>query len=149
MKAPFLPRLISVALIYLTLSTPVFAQPQVGSAENPRDCKGVDFGGNIKDSIGGCCMPGEIQCQRCYYQMSECERSHGCFTTVKNLGCGCGSPAPVCGKCGYSMTECERSLGCGTTAVNRGCGCGQPAPGPCGCTACPPPEPPKPLVAPL
>ena len=143
MKAPFLPRLVSVSLLYLFLVAPVSAQSQVGSAENPRDCKGVDFGSNIKDNVGGCCLSGEMQCQRCGYQKSECEQQFGCFTSVRNLGCGCGNPAPVCGKCGHTKTECEQSMGCGTTATNQGCGCGKPAPGPCGCTACPPQEPPK------
>lgn len=113
--------------------TPSSAQPQVGSAENPRDCKGVDFGQNVRDTAGGCCLPSQIDCGRCFYSRSECERQFGCFTTVRNLGCGCGNAAPVCGKCGYTMTECQRLLGCGTTATNKGCGCGKPAAGPCGC----------------
>ena len=105
--------------------TPSSAQPQVGSAENPRDCKGVDFGQNVRDTAGGCCLPSQIDCGRCFYSRSECERQFGCFTTVRNLGCGCGNPAPVCFKCGYTKTACEQLLGCGTTATDQGCGCGQ------------------------
>lgn len=126
--------LVTFAALLLASSPSISqAQPQVGSAENPRDCKGVDFGQNVRDTVGGCCLPSQIDCGRCLYTRSECERQFGCFTSVRNLGCGCGAPAPVCGKCGYTMTECERSLGCGSTAVNKGCGCGKPAPGACGC----------------
>lgn len=107
-------------ILSITLLSPAAAQPQAGSAENPRDCKGIDFGPNKDFGAGGCCLPSE------------------------NLGCGCGKPAPVCGKCGYTMTPCEQRLGCGTTATDRGCGCGNPAPGACGCTACPPPQQPPP-----
>lgn len=124
--------------------SPAFAQPEVGSAENPRDCKGVDFGPNVEDLYKGCCLPNQIQCSRCGYQMTECERQLGCGSKATNQGCGCGNPAPVCGKCGYTMTKCEQLLGCGTTATDSGCGCGKPAPGACGCTACPPPPQPPP-----
>ena len=104
--------------------TPSSAQPQVGSAENPRDCKGVDFGQNVRDSAGGCCLPSQIDCGICFYSRSACEQQFGCFTSVRNLGCGCGNPAPVCFKCGYTKTACEQLLGCGTTATDQGCGCG-------------------------
>ena len=40
--------------------------------------------------------------------------------TAKDVGCGCGNPAP--GQCGCS------------TEIDRGCGCGKPAPNECGCT---------------
>jgi len=125
------------------LLSSAFAQPQAGSSENSRDCKGVDFGQNIEDGFKNCCLRHEIQCNRCGYQMTECERQLGCGSTAVNRGCGCGNPGPVCGKCGYTMTKCEQLLGCGTTVSDRGCGCGKPPPGACGCTACPP-QPPKP-----
>jgi hypothetical protein len=141
-------------ILSITLLSPAAAQPQAGSAENPRDCKGIDFGPNKDFGAGGCCLPSENLgcgcgkpapvCGKCGYTMTPCEQRLGCGTTATDGGCGCGNPAPVCGKCGYKMTPCEQRLGCGTTATDRGCGCGNPAPGACGCTACPPPQQPPP-----
>jgi len=75
-----------MSLFFIRLAA---AQVQVGSPENPRDCKGIDYGGNRRDSAGVCCMPAEMSCGKCSYKMSPCEIKLGCGT-LPDYGCGCG-----------------------------------------------------------
>ena len=147
-------RIVLTLLLLVTTTGDLFAQPQVGSQENPRDCKGVDFGLNIRDNFGGCCLPGEIQCGRCFYSMTPCERELGVCGAPPDVGCGCrnGTSCFGCDGIPYSG-KTNAGCGCGTGTscfgcdnqpnsgkVDNGCGCAQPGPvcGGCGgtLTAC-------------
>ena len=94
-----------------------------GCKDNRRPCeKDLRFGCGTPanpDNNGTCCFDNQKVCGKCYYTKQGCESTHGCGTSVTDVGCGCGNPKGACG--------------CNLSIVDRGCGCGKPAPGECGC----------------
>ena len=93
------------------------------SPEGFYDCNGAASGLNKSDISGGCCLPGEQTCNKCFYTKLECENEFGCDTSATNQGCGCNEPAP--GACG-----CNRpNLTCNTPpktlldSINCACVC--------------------------
>ena len=114
-----------IAVTALTISSALsaWAAPQVTSPEGFYDCNGAASGLNKSDISGGCCLPGEQTCNKCFYTKLECENEFGCDTSATNQGCGCNEPAP--GACG-----CNRpNLTCNTPpktlldSINCACVC--------------------------
>lgn len=92
-----------------------------------------------KDINGKCCYLEQMTCDKCHYTKQGCEWTHGCNTSVKDLGCGCGK-GTQCYDCAGVPNGTARDEGCGCGAgrrcygcdsipnsgkVDEGCGCGQ------------------------
>ena len=79
------------------------------SPEAALDCKGVPSGSNVLDKFGGCCLPSEQGCGKCFAPVPKC----GCDTSIQpdSYGTCCSSSKIACGKCYGVQPEC----GCGST----------------------------------
>lgn len=87
------------------------------------DCKGVASGLNKSDINGGCCLPGEQTCNKCFYTKLECEKEFGCDTRATNQGCGCNEPAPGACGCNRPNLTCNTPPKTSLDSINCACVC--------------------------